>query len=93
MDWMPGLPEPAGNPNIIGYQILVYDANAGESPQEFNVTVPGWKNSVSVSGQFLRWNTGYAIEVLAIEESNNQKITEGYFCTKPIPTSACEFPE
>ena len=66
-------------------QVLVYDGNAGESPQEFNVTVPGRKTSVTVPRQFLQPNTEYKIEVLAIEKSGNQTITEGEFSTGPKP--------
>ena len=80
---IPGLlPNDAQAPvTIVGYQVLVYDANAGESPQEFNVVVPGTETSVTVPPQFLQPNTEYEIEVLAIEASDNQTITEGFFET------------
>jgi hypothetical protein len=82
---IPGLlPNDAQAPvDIVGYQVLVYDGNAGESPQEFNVTVPGTETSVTVPRQFLQPNTEYKIEVLAIEVSGNQTITEGEFSTGP----------
>jgi hypothetical protein len=70
---------------IIGYQVLVFDGNAGEAPQEFNVTVPGDQTSVTVPAQFLQPDTEYEIEVLAIEQSFNQTITEGSFTTAPAP--------
>lgn len=69
--------------DIVGYQVLVYDGNAGESPQEFNVVVPGTETSVTVPRQFLQPNTEYKIEVLAIEVSDNETITEGEFSTGP----------
>jgi hypothetical protein len=81
---IPGL-LPNGQQNgveIIAYQVLVYDANAGESPREFNVTVAGSQNSVTVPVQFLEPHTDYKIEVLAIEKSDNQTITEGAFSTQ-----------
>ena len=80
---IPGVPNGCRQPlSIIGYQVLVYDANAGEAPQEFNVTVPGDQTSVDVPSQFLKPGTEYNIEVLAIEASGNQTITEGSFSTK-----------
>ena len=79
---IPGVPNGCRQPlSIVGYQVLVYDANAGESPQEFNVTVPGDQTSVTVPSQFLQPRTEYNIEVLAIEASGNQTITEGSFST------------
>jgi hypothetical protein len=77
---------------IVGYQVLVFDGNAGESPQEFNVVVPGDPDGgctnptdlcVTVPPQFLQPGTEYEIEVLAIEVSGNQTITEGSFSTLP----------
>lgn len=80
---IPGLlPDGAQAPvTIVGYQVLVFDANAGESPQEFNVVVAAAETSVDVPPQFLHPDTEYNIEVLAIEESDNQTITEGQFET------------
>lgn len=69
--------------DIVGYQVLVYDGNAGESPPEFNVVVPAKETSVTVPRQFLQPNTEYKIEVLAIEVGGNQTITEGAFSTAP----------
>ena len=80
---IPGVPNGCRQPlSIVGYQVLVFDANAGESPQEFNVTVPGDQTSVTVPSQFLKRDTEYNIEVLAIEASSNQTITEGSFSTR-----------
>lgn len=72
--------------NIVGYQVIVYDANAGEAPQEFNVTVPGTETSVTVPTQFLQPGTDYSLEVLAIEEGGNQTISEGEFSTQGAST-------
>jgi hypothetical protein len=82
---IPGLlPNGAQAPvDIVAYQVLVFDANAGESPPEFNVVVPATETSVAVPRQFLQPNTDYNIEVLAIEKSGNQTITEGEFSTGP----------
>jgi len=77
---IPGIP-PQHAVQIVGYQVLVFDADGGESPQEFNVVVPGDQTSVTVPPQFLQPDTEYDIEVLAIESSDNQTITEGSFET------------
>jgi len=71
--------------NVVGYQVLVFDGGAGESPDEFNVVVKAITCnamcSVTVPEQFLLPGVDYEIEVLAIEESHNQTITEGSFST------------
>ena len=71
------LPEEA-TLNIIGYQIIVDDEQSGNS---FEVTVPEDVTEVTVPNQFLNPNRPYSFEVLAIEESGNQTITESFFCT------------
>jgi hypothetical protein len=85
---IPGL-EPAGSVDIVGYQIIVYEDGVGEAPPEFNVVVPTCGDrplprcEVTVAPQFLKRGKPYLYEVLAIEESGNQTITEGSFETKP----------
>lgn len=80
---IPGVLPIQAEVDVVGYQVLVYDANAGEAPPEFNVVVPAKETSVTVPRQFLLPNTEYKIEVLAIEVSGNQTITEGAFSTGP----------
>jgi len=64
-----------------GYQVLVFDALAGEGPFEFNVTVEADVTSLTVPADFLQPDIFYSIEVLAIEESRNQTITEAWLRT------------
>lgn len=87
---IPGL-TPTGGParvDIAGYQLIVYDANAGEAPPEFNVVVPPGETALAVPVEFLQPDTEYKYEVLAIETGNNQTISEGSFATGPttLPT-------
>ena len=59
--------------DIVGYQVIV---------DTFQVTLPASATSVTVPPEFLEPNTVYLFEVLAIEESGNQTITEGSFMTE-----------
>jgi hypothetical protein len=71
----PGGP-PAGFPNrpinIVGYQVIV---------ESFQVTVPASSRRVTVPPEFVNSLAPgeHAFEVLAIEASGNQTITEGFF--------------
>ena len=58
---------------IVGYQVIV---------DTFQVTLPASATSVTVPPEFLEPNTVYLFEVLAIEASGNQTITEGSFMTE-----------
>lgn len=75
--------------NVVAYQVIVYEDGVVEPPPEFNVVVPACGESrlprcaVTVSPQFLKRGTPYLYEVLAIEESGNQTLTEGSFETRP----------
>jgi len=83
---IPGI-GPERSVNIVGYQVIVYEDGVGEAPPEFNVVVPTCGADplpaceVTVSPQFLKPGTAYLYEVLAIERSGNQTITEGSFQT------------
>jgi hypothetical protein len=59
--------------DIVGYQVIV---------DTFQVTLPASATSVTVPPEFLEPNTMYLFEVLAIEASGNQTITEGSFMTE-----------
>lgn len=71
--------------NITGYQVIVDDEESGNS---FEITVPEDVTEVTVPNQFIQPNTPYSFEVLAIEESGNQTITESFFCT-----AGADFPD
>jgi hypothetical protein len=73
---------------IEGYQVIVEDEESGN---EFNVTLPDDATQVTVPMQLIEENTLYKFEVLAIEESGNQTITERFFCTGPdLSEEDCE---
>jgi len=65
---------------IEGYQVIV---EAEEGPdRKFSVTVPADTTMVSIPEEVLVEGTEFKFEVLAIEESGNQTITEGCFETE-----------
>ena len=72
---------PAGFPNrridIVGYQVIVENG-----PQRvLDIKLPSTARSVTVPPEFLQANTAYLFEVLAIEVSGNQTLSEGSFST------------
>ena len=78
ISWDPVAAPPLGFPDkpiiIVSYQVIV----EREDGLRFDVTVPATVSQVTVPPQFLE--TGmYKFEVLAIDESGNQTITEGTF--------------
>ncbi len=69
--WRPGS-QPAGV-DIVGYQVVV----TREDPlREFIVDLPASARSLTISPEFLRSGIEYALEVLAVEASGNQTLTE-----------------
>lgn len=68
--------------DTVGYQVIVERVK----PQPllvYSVTLPASVTEVTVSPEFLEANADYNFEVLAIEASGNQTITEGFFVTTP----------
>lgn len=77
VEWQP-VTEPAGI-DITGYQVLVVN----EDPlRVFSVDLPEGATSATVPGEFLDPDTEYKVEVLAIEVSGNQTLTEVAFTTE-----------
>jgi hypothetical protein len=72
-----------GPVKITGYHVIVEEAGS-EAPLELNADLPASATSFRVPLSFLRPSTTYVIEVLATEESGNQTITEGFFCTTGV---------
>jgi len=65
---------------IVGYQVIVLR----EEPKpklEFSVTLPPTAMMITVPSEFLLPATEYKFEVLAIEASGNQTLTESTFTT------------
>jgi hypothetical protein len=65
---------------IAGYRVIVERVNP--LPQiAFSVSLPATVTKVTVPSEFIQANAAYKFEVLAIEASGNQTITEGSFTT------------
>ena len=64
-------------PVIIGYEVIVEEA---ESEKIYKIDLPADATSVTVPPEFLELGDEFQYEVLAIEESGNQTITEEEFC-------------
>lgn len=78
ISWDPPPAPLAGTPVIVGYQVIV----EREDPlREFSVDLPASASSVTVPPEFMEPGTEYEFEVLAIETSGNQTISEGEFET------------
>ncbi len=71
---------------IIGYEVIVTNMD-GEHPHSFaqpiyDVHLPADQNSLLAPATFFQPGTQYEIEIVAIEESGNQTINNGYFTTE-----------
>jgi hypothetical protein len=79
IDWEP-VTTPSGI-EIVRYQVIV-ENEAVDPVRVFSVDLPAMVTEVQVSPQFLEPGTQYKFEVLAIEASGNQTITESFFKTE-----------
>ena len=83
VDWDPvvsSYPGTSAPVTISGYQVIVERVK----PQPllvFSVFLPATVTQVTVPPEFIQANANYKFEVLAIEESGNQTITESSFST------------
>ena len=68
---------PAGV-TIVGYHVVV---EREDPSRAFRVDMPATATSVTVPAEFMEAGTEYKVEVLSIEESGNQTITEVEFET------------
>jgi hypothetical protein len=75
----PGTTSPV---TIGGYQVIV-ERDSRKSPIAFSVTLPPTVTRVTVPAEFIQARREYLFEVLAIDKSGNQTITEGSFKTGP----------
>lgn len=80
IEWYPVTTQITGDPGIVieAYQVIVENE---DTELEFIAEVPADVTMVTVPPEFLEPGTEYAFEVLAIEESGNQTITESCFET------------
>jgi hypothetical protein len=65
---------------IIAYEVIV-ELEGAEPPQKLDIFLPASATSVTVPAELIVPAGEYKFEVLAIEESGNQTITEGFFMT------------
>ncbi len=85
--WEPVTETVEGNPvTIIGYEVIVTNMD-GKHPHSFaqpiyDVHLPADRTRLTVPAEFFQPATRYEIEVVAIEESGNQTINNGYFTTQ-----------
>jgi hypothetical protein len=94
IDWEPVteaiLPE-LGPVTIVGYHVIVEEDTGAEVSPSLDVYLPANKTRLRVPPQFLKPATIYRFEVLSTEESGNQTIPEGFFCTAGV--ADCVLPE
>ncbi|HEY2920106.1 MAG TPA: hypothetical protein VGK77_14060 [Candidatus Binatia bacterium] len=83
IDWEP-VTEPFEGTNlavtIVGYQVIVERVKP-QPLRVFSVDLPATITKVTVPPEFIQANAEYIFEVLAIEASKNQTISEGSFTT------------
>lgn len=65
---------------IIAYEVIV-ELEGAEPPQKLDIFLPAGATQVTVPAELIVQGGEYKFEVLAIEESGNQTITEGFFMT------------
>jgi len=74
-----------GPVDIVGYHVIVEeDVPDVEVTPELDVDVTSSETSVTVPAEYLNPSTVYRFEVLATDESGNQTISEGFFCTAGV---------
>lgn len=82
--WDP-VPPPNGSP-IVAYQVLVVNPDSGlpAVPKvTLDIHMPATATSLLVPQGFLRPDTEYEWEILAIEASGNQTLSSSFFTTTP----------
>jgi hypothetical protein len=77
-------------PDVTQTTVTVPDASDVELTPEFDIDVDGTQTSVTIPEQYLNPSTVYRLEVLAIDQSGNQTISEGSFCTTGVAACASE---
>ena len=78
-----------GPVHIVGYHVIVVEGG-GEALPQLDIDVPATETRVTIPEEYLKPATFYDFEVLATEESGNQTISEGFFCT--VGLSPCVEP-
>lgn len=68
---------------IVGYEVVV-DNESSDPTERFNIRLQAGVTAVTVPGEFMVPGSKYKFEIIAIEESGNQTITESNFTTSDI---------
>jgi hypothetical protein len=68
---------------ITAYEVIV-ELEGAEPQQKLDIFLPAGVNSVTVPAELIVPGGEYKFEVLAIEESGNQTITEAFFSTSDM---------
>ncbi len=68
-----------GEALIVGYEVIV-ETEVEDVEKQYKIDLPGDVYSVSVPPEFIALSDKFEYEVLAIEESGNQTISEDEFC-------------
>ncbi len=87
VSWEPVTEAVDGRPvTIVGYEVIVTNMDgkhaASFAQPIYDVHLPPDRTSLPVPATFFQPGTRYEIEVVAIEESGNQTINNGYFTTE-----------
>jgi len=88
VSWEPVTTDLDGDPiTIVGYQVIVEEDSDAEFPSGFaqpvfSIYLPASATSVMVPAEFMKSETEYEFEVLAIEESGNQTLSSAEFETE-----------
>ena len=77
---------------IVGYEVIVETEVDGEE-KEYKIDLPGNATSVSVPPEFIALSNEFEYEVIAIEDSGNQTISEDDFCVNERNGHVIECPE
>jgi hypothetical protein len=81
IEWDPVEETIQGSPDVevVGYQVIVEAED--DPPRKMDLIVPADRTMVTVPAAILDPDTEYKFEILALEESDNQTITESCFVT------------
>jgi len=66
---------------IIAYEVIVENESTEDPTEKFTIKVPASVLKVTLPEEFIIPDSEYKFEILAIEESGNQTITESFFST------------
>lgn len=83
ISWNPVVTTIDGSPSlvVVGYQVIVQQVTPKRT---FSIDLPGTATSIAIPPEFFaQRDTLHKFEILAVEASGNQTITEGEFITAP----------